>query len=77
MNKIIDIVSSWGRVINASDEWIDIAATRLSICNDCDSKKTALGISYCNECGCPLKSKVFSKYPKPCPLNKWPHDYNS
>lgn len=57
-----------------------LADSRFDICLDCPSKKEILkGKEWslkCNECGCPLKAKIYT--PKTylneggsCPLNKW------
>lgn len=53
----------------------EIAAERMSICNQCPGKKTngcaALIKACCNFCGCSLEFKTHSMA-SACPIDKWP-----
>ncbi|WP_449439628.1 hypothetical protein [Pedobacter steynii] len=78
----IDIVKSWNKSFNPSDDDLALAKERADICNACPSKvkddsllnvlvkKDSLLEGFkCNECGCPLAKKIYSQFG--CPLNKW------
>lgn len=71
MNKIEEIVRSWAKLINKTDDDIKIASNRLSICELCEYKKEGVIGSYCGKCGCPLKAKVFTPVVPGCPEKKW------
>jgi len=69
--KIKDILKAYAIMLNPDEEQSLIAIQRLSVCDECDSKKTnSVGLHYCGECGCFLKAKAFSET-NTCPLNKW------
>lgn len=70
MNKIIEILKSWDIMFNPNDIQSQLAIKRMEICDTCDSKKTS-PIIHCGECGCPLKSKVYSPKAGACPKGKW------
>ena len=74
MNKFLEITKSWVEAINPSPEAQERAEKRITVCNDCNSKKTndIVDFYYCGECGCPLRGKIYSPVEKSCPLNKWP-----
>jgi hypothetical protein len=73
MNKIKEILISYAKTINPSKEDLVIAEIRLETCMDCEQwKVNALGIQYCEMCGCALKGKVFSpRGVQACTLSKW------
>ena len=75
MIDVRDILNSWITSFKPSDSQKTLAQARFSVCNACPSKKSVkrpLGFTlFCNECGCPIKAKVFSEAINPCPLKKW------
>ena len=71
IGKIKEIVQSYATMVNPTEEQKEMAAIRLKTCMECD-KWVDTTISYCKECGCATRSKVFSpKGIQACPLNKW------
>jgi hypothetical protein len=70
MNKIEEIFKAWGIMFNPNDAPSDLAATRMEICDSCDSKRT-LPVIHCGECGCALKAKIYSPKIGACPRGKW------
>ena len=60
-----DILQSWFKMLNPTDEQKQIANERFEICDKCEHNIELK----CNKCGCPLKAKIFSQ--KGCPINKW------
>lgn len=73
MNKIQEIIQSYARMVNPTEEQKKLAEIRLESCITCDQfAKNSLGIEYCKKCGCATKAKVFSpKGMQACPLDKW------
>jgi hypothetical protein len=77
INKIDykEIFDAWKLSFNPSEIQEELAQKRLNVCMGCDFRKEVLkGIkwsAYCNDCGCPLNKKVFSKYFNPCTQKKW------
>lgn len=65
---LIDIVKSWAAAANPSDEQLQTARERLSICHSCEHMVKD-PFERCGKCGCPLKGKVFSN--NGCPVGKW------
>lgn len=49
----------------------DIQADRLKVCLSCVHRGSILGISKCNICSCPIRSKIALKA-STCPKDKWP-----
>jgi len=70
MNKIEEIFKAWGIMFNPNDAQSELAAARMEICDDCDSKKT-IPFIHCGECGCALKAKIYSPKMGACPKGKW------
>ena len=70
MNKIEEIFKAWGIMFNPNDAQSELAASRMEICDGCDSKKTT-PIIHCGECGCALKAKIYSPKIGACPRGKW------
>ena len=69
---IKDIIRSWWSARNPTIEESALAKKRLLICQRCPHMvKSTLFNFVCEECGCPIGKKIFSKKPKPCPLDKW------
>ena len=61
------IIGNWRNLIGyTSDE----TKRRRQICNKCDSNIRFAGIRYCEQCGCPIKSKTTVESEK-CLMNKW------
>jgi hypothetical protein len=73
MNKIKEIVQSYARMVNPTEEQKKVAEIRLATCVECPEFATnQVGIHYCKKCGCATKAKVFSpKGMQACPLDKW------
>lgn len=73
MIDVVDIINSWIKSFDPNSKESELAESRLKICLDCEHKKSLiknLEISVvCNQCGCPIKKKVFSS--KTCPIGKW------
>jgi hypothetical protein len=73
-SKIITIADAWITAKNPTDEQKNLAEARWNICIQCPEfrkERDVTGDPYCNECGCPLKKKVFTKQFNECPLEKW------
>lgn len=72
MNKVIEIIKSWSKSRNPSEEEKELAKLRYEICLGCPEREEKLGYDLCGACGCPLDKKVFSpNRQNACPLNKW------
>jgi hypothetical protein len=67
MIDLIDIVRSWAAAANPTEEQLETARGRLSICRSCEHRIETP--ERCGLCGCPLKGKVFSN--NGCPDNRW------
>jgi len=73
-SKIITIADAWITAKNPTPEQKTLAEARWNICIQCPefrAEREITGDPYCNDCGCPLKKKVFSKVYNECPLKKW------
>jgi hypothetical protein len=70
MNKIVEIFKAWGISFNPNDIQSQLAAARMEICEECDSKRTT-PLIHCAECGCALKAKIYSPKIGACPRGKW------
>ena len=70
MNKIEEIFHSWNIALDPNQQQTELASERIKICNECEFKKT-IPITYCGECGCALKGKIFSPVKGACPKSKW------
>jgi ribosomal protein L37AE/L43A len=75
-----EISTAWFNSIVHSDKLKKLADERLKICLSCEHKKEIFeGKEWslkCNECGCPLKGKVYTPNTHfhkngSCPLAKW------
>lgn len=75
MNKLLEIASAWIAANNPTEEKMQLAESRLQVCNSCEHNKLSEIFKYpqCAKCGCPLSKKVFSPLPgkEACPLKKW------
>ena len=73
MNKVKEIILSYAKLLVHNEEELKIAEIRLGTCMGCEQwKQNAVGIEYCDMCGCLTKGKVFSpKGIQACPLSKW------
>lgn len=71
MNKLQEILTSWGITFNPNEAQSKLAAKRIEVCNACEHKTTDLGVNRCSKCGCALKAKVYSPLDNPCPEKKW------
>lgn len=73
--NIEDILLSWITSFNPNETQKELSLKRLNICNVCEYKKeTIKGKNWsiiCNDCGCPIKSKIFSNEFNSCPQKKW------
>jgi len=73
-SKIITIADAWITAKNPTPEQKDLAEARWNICIQCSEfreERDVTGDPYCNDCGCPLKKKIFTKQFNECPLGKW------
>ena len=73
-SKIIDIAAAWIIAKNPTESQKLLAQGRWNICVQCDEfreKRPITGEPFCNDCGCPLNKKIFSKNYNECPLKKW------
>ena len=76
-SKFEEILEAWITKFNPTKEQKLLAERRITICNECPSRKETMidGISlavWCGECGCPLAGKIHSpKREGACPLGKW------
>jgi len=68
---IREIVGAWATKLIHTDAQKKLAENRYSICNECEHNVKILGIETCNECGCPLSGKIFTRRNNSCPLGKW------
>ena len=74
--KIVGILDAWVTARNPSTEQKALSEARWNVCLQCDEfreKRPVTGEPYCNDCGCPLDKKIFSKTYNDCPLKKWKH----
>jgi hypothetical protein len=73
-SKIITIVDAWIAAANPTPTQKTLAEARWNVCAQCTEfreKRDITGEPYCNDCGCPLNKKIFSKIYNECPLKKW------
>jgi hypothetical protein len=73
-SKIITIADAWITSANPTPSQKTLAESRWNICTQCPEfreKRDITGEPYCNDCGCPLNKKIFSKIYNECPLKKW------
>lgn len=73
-SKIIDIAEAWVIAKNPTESQKVLAQGRWNICIQCPEfreKRPVTGEPFCNDCGCPLNKKIFSKTYNECPLKKW------
>lgn len=73
ISKIKEIVESYARMVNPTEEQKQVAEIRLQTCMTCEFwAQNAAGIYYCKKCGCATKAKVFTpKGLEACPMKKW------
>lgn len=69
--NIKEIIEAWKIAHNPTEVQEKLAELRGNICNECPSKKTTLGVTYCDDCGCVISKKIFTNSFNPCPLSKW------
>ena len=72
--KLVTIADAWITARNPTAEQKDMAEARWNVCIQCPefrSKRDITGEPYCNDCGCPLNKKIFTKNYNECPLEKW------
>ena len=73
-SKIVTIADAWFTASNPTPEQKLLAEARWNICIQCPEfreKRDITGDPFCNDCGCPLQKKIFSKKYNECPLGKW------
>ena len=73
-SKIVDIADAWSIGRNPTEEQRILAEARWNICIQCEQfreKRPITGEPWCQDCGCPLKKKIFTKIHNECPLKKW------
>ena len=75
MINIKEIVESWARAKNPTEEEKLLAEKRLAICATCSfAGKPIFKVKpICMACGCPLDKKAYSpRSPNACPKGFWP-----
>lgn len=69
------ITKAWFDSYFGTKEQKELATLRLGICEVCPSRKVISEnvqlFTICDECGCPIKKKIFSSDFNDCPLSKW------
>jgi hypothetical protein len=71
MSKVKEIILAFATAMNPNQEQKEIAEIRLQTCMGCEFWVDAV-ISYCSECGCSTKGKVFTpRNANACPKGKW------
>jgi hypothetical protein len=73
IDKIKEIVTSYARMVNPTEEQKEVAEERLKTCMTCEFwAENAAGIEYCKRCGCATKAKIFTpRGLEACPEKKW------
>lgn len=72
INKMEEILSSYGKAFKPTDAEKEIARQRLAVCENCEHWKKGF-IDSCGLCHCPTKIQVFSpKDAGACMAKKWP-----
>ena len=72
INKVEEILTSYGRAFKPTDGEKEIAAMRLKVCQTCEHWKQGF-IDRCGLCNCPTRIQVFSpKDVSACMEKKWP-----
>ena len=73
-----EIVLSWYDATTPNNQkrpgQVDLAQKRYEICQGCEHfrpNRFLKNDSYCNDCGCPLNAKIYSRKFDACPKNKW------
>ena len=70
-----EIFDAWKASFKPTEIQEELAQKRLDICLGCNFRKEVFeGIkwsAYCDDCGCPINKKVFSKLFNPCTQRKW------
>lgn len=73
MNKLKEILISYAKKHNPTEDEKDAAEKRLEVCMNCDKWVQSIIRDYCSLCGCNTSAKVFSPVgAEACPLKKWP-----
>jgi hypothetical protein len=73
-SKIVTIADAWITAANPTNEQKKLAEARWNVCIQCPefrAERDVTGDPYCNDCGCPLKKKIFTRNFSECPLGKW------
>jgi hypothetical protein len=73
-SKIVTIADAWITAAKPTESQKKLAEARWNVCTQCPefrAKRAITGEPYCNDCGCPLNKKIFSKVYSECPLGKW------
>jgi hypothetical protein len=78
IRKLKEIAEAWLTAANPSDKQKKLAEERYNICLKCPHRKHRNGnkilpinTEYCDQCGCPLSKKIFSREYSACPMKKW------
>lgn len=70
-----EIFEAWKTSYKPTEKQEEQARERLDVCLGCDHRREVLkGVkwsAYCNDCGCPINKKVFSKTFNACTQKKW------
>jgi len=70
-----EIFEAWKASFKPNQQQEELAQKRLNVCLECDQRREVLkGVewsAYCNDCGCPINKKIFSKHYNPCTREYW------
>lgn len=70
-----DIFQSWTTMANPSELEYKRGKDRFNVCSSCEFKKELIKNKewtiFCDSCGCPIQTKIYSSVTNPCPKNKW------
>jgi len=70
-----EMIAAWIIKAKPTDSQKKLAEERYEICEQCPKREKLFSnykwSEYCDECGCPLEGKVFSRTYDACPLHKW------
>jgi hypothetical protein len=69
-----EIANSWLIAANPSPLQKEIAQKRYNTCLQCEHYRETRAVTHdehCNDCGCPLRKKIFSPKFNSCPQDKW------
>lgn len=70
-----EIIVSWVRKFNPTENQKRLSEERLTICTNCvyyqEILKKKVWTAICNKCNCPIPAKIFTPKTESCPIGKW------